>query len=879
MAIVYNNKEYRNLQQQVEENMKNIAKIEDVKIIGVDVNYIVDTVADMEAIEEPEAGNVCAVGTSAPFTLYVYYEDEWVSLGEFPRQGPQGLQGPQGIQGQIGPQGPMGPQGPVGPRGYSGSPGPAGERGATGPQGPQGPIGLTPELITMETNPEVPEGTIPTDLTGLKIDDDYYAIASTPAWGDITGTLSDQTDLKNALDAKQDVIDASHKLPASNVSGLANVATSGSYNDLSGKPNLANVATTGDYDDLIDAPNPYVSLATTGSQTGLRLFKRDGTHDDATFKFVKSSDLATVATTGDYEDLTNKPSIPAALTAGTDINISSNVISTVYGGGYTSDTATATGSFECYASESSLKRFAIIDQDFATWYNNNVRYVDFLETRTDYSVVCTIIDPNNVEHSCTINPMTHQNANQLRNTNAGWDVAASPYTIFKDNYVASDTVQLTLIGTGFADWGTIEQGTYCNITLSITRNNIVQTINEKFIPEEITRNSQLSYYQAKLTAEKDIKIDASSNIETIYGGKEAVNSSYDSGLLTDITMFTATSNYMGSRDTNFVQALYDFDKTYTLSFPSSMLPISFSLDYSLSIVDLNTNNRITLETVSGATGYTDADQDYLNYVSGRILRTFYYRTAGADSRIGFYDPTTGNSISVSNLINYLNTRDSANYDASTLQLDTFQLTSSVSIPATPILADYIPIDNSTITISNGVLTAAGSAPSNMVTTDTAQDIFISYDHGVNTCKRFILEKSPYAYGSQLMGTIVSSKLTNGTLNDLFYLYWTNYAFNGGAPTINIAGVHNNDTIGINSIVFGKLSTDPNVSSLYGSGWAFVLGQKASNTAGSINGIYARANANYTSTLEVIFENLPTSDPQVAGQLWNDNGTLKVSSGI
>jgi len=42
--------------------------------------------------------------------------------------------------------------------------------------------------------------------------------------------------LGDKLDEKQAVIDSSNKLPASNVSGLATVATSGSYNDLSNKP-------------------------------------------------------------------------------------------------------------------------------------------------------------------------------------------------------------------------------------------------------------------------------------------------------------------------------------------------------------------------------------------------------------------------------------------------------------------------------------------------------------------------------------------------------------------------------------------------------------------------------------------------------------------
>ena len=43
------------------------------------------------------------------------------------------------------------------------------------------------------------------------------------------------------------------------------------------------------------------------------------------------------------------------------------------------------------------------------------------------------------------------------------------------------------------------------------------------------------------------------------------------------------------------------------------------------------------------------------------------------------------------------------------------------------------------------------------------------------------------------------------------------------------------------------------------------------------------NLNVKGTLEINgnvikFNNLPTSDPTNAGQLWNDSGTLKISSG-
>ena len=86
-------------------------------------------------------------------------------------------------------------------------------------------------------------------------------------WGEITGTLADQTDLKDALDAKADSAD------------------------------LATVATTGDYDDLIDKPTiPAAQI------------QSDWTQADATaLDYIK-----------------NKPTIPPALSAGSGISINSS---------------------------------------------------------------------------------------------------------------------------------------------------------------------------------------------------------------------------------------------------------------------------------------------------------------------------------------------------------------------------------------------------------------------------------------------------------------------------------------------------------------------------------------------------------------------------
>lgn len=75
MAYVYDNKTYRNLQQQVKENMDNIAELQ-TKIIGLDqdvinVSQIVDTEADLASITATQ-GMVVAVGTDKPYELFVY---------------------------------------------------------------------------------------------------------------------------------------------------------------------------------------------------------------------------------------------------------------------------------------------------------------------------------------------------------------------------------------------------------------------------------------------------------------------------------------------------------------------------------------------------------------------------------------------------------------------------------------------------------------------------------------------------------------------------------------------------------------------------------------------------------------------------------------
>lgn len=161
----------------------------------------------------------------------------------------------------------------------------------------------------------------PGHLLNKTIADGYYApkIATANHIADtvIHVTSSD----KSTWSGKQNAITSSNKLSASLVSGLANVATSGSYSDLSNKP------TIGDG-----------TITVQKNSTTVKTFKLNDTSDTTvnitvpttvaeltdSSNYVLNSSLKTVATSGSYTDLTDKPTIPAAQ-VNSDWNASSGV--------------------------------------------------------------------------------------------------------------------------------------------------------------------------------------------------------------------------------------------------------------------------------------------------------------------------------------------------------------------------------------------------------------------------------------------------------------------------------------------------------------------------------------------------------------------------
>ena len=170
------------------------------------------------------------------------------------------------------------------------------------------------------------------------------------------GGTSDYNDLDNKPKINNVTLSGnknSHDLGLMPETTLAAVATSGDYDDLIDKPNLAAVATSGDYDDLINKPvipdmTDYYNKTETDtllddkvdqSQINTNVYQSSGS-GYKTVAFIRATnkpeiramrigpyytqeaiqaflsekantaDLAAVATSGDYDDLTNKPVIP-----------------------------------------------------------------------------------------------------------------------------------------------------------------------------------------------------------------------------------------------------------------------------------------------------------------------------------------------------------------------------------------------------------------------------------------------------------------------------------------------------------------------------------------------------------------------------------------
>lgn len=106
---------------------------------------------------------------------------------------------------------------------------------------------------------------------------------------------------------------------------LATVATSGDYDDLENKPTIPAAQVQSDWLEADTSAKSYILNKPTIPSAQVQSDWNEA--DSSAVDYIKNKpNLATVATSGSYTDLSNKPTIPPTLTASGNIEIDSNVI-------------------------------------------------------------------------------------------------------------------------------------------------------------------------------------------------------------------------------------------------------------------------------------------------------------------------------------------------------------------------------------------------------------------------------------------------------------------------------------------------------------------------------------------------------------------------
>ena len=520
------------------------------------------------------------VGTTEPYELYVVSGEsndlEWLDAGVI----------------AIGPQGPQGPQGPKGDTGATGAQGP---QGATGAQGPKGDTG---DPVTITVN-----GTTYTQSSGNITLPNY---PNGGVWGNITGTLADQTDLKNALDAKQDTIDSSHKLSASLVSGLATVATSGDYDDLSDKPdltvyaqsaNLATVATTGDYDDLLDKP----------------------TIPSATSQLTNDSGFITNAALSGYALSSEIPTAVSELTNDSDYATETYVDTAIAGIG---DVFTIKGSVATVADLPASGNaigdvyYVASEQAGFVWIEiNNVEQWEELGPSIDLSAYAETADLASVAFSGSYNDLSNKPTIPAAQVNSDWNAASGVAQILNKPNLA--TVATTGSYSDLSNKPTIPTNTdYVDRTTNQTIGGTKTFDNTVYIDDNEDK-ATLNPGFIKLQYEND---SPTPDHHTIYHGNGYIEhgAGWDSQSQ-DYTNYTLTfpnatgtlaltsdfTNYVTTNTTQTITAQKTIDGLYSDDGDTPFTPLKLKYDSNevnfLEVYDYENNCTVAFDTLATTT--------------------------------------------------------------------------------------------------------------------------------------------------------------------------------------------------------------------------------------------------------------------------------------
>ena len=181
---------------------------------------------------------------------------------------------------------------------------------------------------------------------------------------------------------------------------------------------------------------------------------------------------------------------------------------------------------------------------------------------------------------------------------------------------------------------------------------------------------------------------------------------------------------------------------------------------------------------------------------------------------------------------------------------------------TPINSDFINIDGTTITKnSSGVLSAA-----QQVTGTNDGTNWTSLTIGSDT---YAIPTGGGGSSITLVGTTGSESISDGTTTLNVMTRDTAQTITGSKTFLSGSGI---------TLKYYQNSTEYSVVSP-----AMFLVYDSNNVVARLANNRTDLNT-YQITLQpnggyLYINNIPTADPQVAGAVWNDNGTLKVSSGI
>lgn len=239
--LVYNDKQYRNLEEQVLQNHNDIMYLLNeggtLNQFGIKVVGHVNSEVELPdpSTYKGEYGDAYTVGLRAPYKFFIFTReisgtstgDYWFNIGEFPLAGPEGPEGPEGPKGDTGVRGSTWTsksgaptstahiandqaldtstgdvyqfngtswtktgniQGPQGIQGIQGPVGPEGGQGPIGPVGPKGENGQSFSIVNVIDNiNQLPtptkENQAEAYLVGTEVPYDLYVVVGPSASG------------------------------------------------------------------------------------------------------------------------------------------------------------------------------------------------------------------------------------------------------------------------------------------------------------------------------------------------------------------------------------------------------------------------------------------------------------------------------------------------------------------------------------------------------------------------------------------------------------------------------------------------------------------------------------------------------------------------